>query len=249
MLTLGCFAGASPVEAARSSGIVHRVTVHRSEHLVRAQRSHAESEPARTAHRRGGSVRHASAKHSLSKNGKARYAGGANLQCVPFARALSGIAIKGNAVNWWDAAAGVYQRGHRPEVGSVLNFRATENMRLGHVAVVREIVNSREVLIDQANWSGGGRKGNITRGQRVIDVSQNNDWTAVRVALGNSDTFGSLYPTYGFIYDRPDDGRIVPNTLAYAGLRKAQGGEEVAEAPAHPRVHPLSLGTPGRSLR
>ena len=40
----------------------------------------------------------------------------------------------------------------------------------------------------------------------VVDVSEANDWTAVRVGLGESGKFGSVYPTYGFIYDRPDNG-------------------------------------------
>lgn len=40
----------------------------------------------------------------LTKNSKTRlYAArfGGGLQCVPFARAASGIELKGNAVNWW----------------------------------------------------------------------------------------------------------------------------------------------------
>jgi len=49
---------------------------------------------------------------------------------VPFARAATGIDLKGNAVNWWDAASGVYARGETPEPGSVMNFRATGHMRL-----------------------------------------------------------------------------------------------------------------------
>ena len=62
-------------------------------------------------------------------SGFARYGRTSNaLQCVPFARDNSGIAIVGNAVNWWGKAAGVYERGSRPEVGSVLNFRATGRM-------------------------------------------------------------------------------------------------------------------------
>jgi hypothetical protein len=80
-------------------------------------------------------------------------------------------------------------------------------MRLGHVAVVSRVVNAREIEIDHANWWGPGSRGGVTRGVAVIDVSENNDWTAVRVGLGNGD-FGSVYPTHGFIYDRPDDGKI-----------------------------------------
>ena len=130
------------------------------------------------------------------------------LQCVPFARANSGIEIIGNANTWWNNAEGVYQRGSKPEVGSVLNFRANGIMRLGHVAVVSSVIDSRNIEIDHANWSDPG---SISRNINVVDVSPLNDWTAVRVALGRSTEFGSVYPTYGFIYDRPDAGMMVAN--------------------------------------
>ena len=147
------------------------------------------------------------------KGGKARYADtGPRLQCVSFARAASGIAIKGNAADWWDAASGVYERGSRPEAGSVLNFRSTGHMRLGHVAVVTAVRGDREIEIEHANWAGpGANKGNISRNIPVIDVSPGNDWSAVRVGLGRGGDFGSLYPTYGFIYDRADRGVMVAN--------------------------------------
>ena len=59
---------------------------------------------------------------------------------MTFARADSGIELAGNASAWWSNAAGVYQRGARPESGAVLNFRANGSMRMGHVAVVNEVV-------------------------------------------------------------------------------------------------------------
>lgn len=123
------------------------------------------------------------------------------LECVPYARQVSGIDLTGNAANWWGEAAGRYGRGQAPEAGAVLNFRANGRMRLGHVAVVQEVVNRREILITQANWGGPGFvRGGVSSDISVVDVSPNNDWTAVRVALGHSPTFGSVYPTYGFIY-------------------------------------------------
>lgn len=198
---------------------------------------------------------HSDAKHPLSKSGKARYGGSGGLQCVPFARAASGIALKGNAANWWDAAAGVYERGNRPEPGSVLNFRSTSGMRLGHVAVVTNVLGSRQVEIDHANWSVFGfTKGNISRGMKVIDVSENNDWTSVRVELGHSEEYGRVYPTYGFIYDRPDTGRMVANTQDTphpATSRAVMGFDEVAEAPAGRLLTRggLSVDAPDHSLR
>jgi surface antigen len=169
---------------------------------------------------------------------------GGHLQCVPFARNDSGIELKGNASIWWNEAAGRYQRGARPERGSVLSFAASGRMRLGHVAVVANVVNAREIEIDHANWWGPGSHGGVSRGVPVVDVSPDNDWTEVRVALGNGD-FGSVYRTHGFIYDRPDGGTLVaaaaPAATAPAFARPATAtlqpadrialNDEVAEAP------------------
>ena len=122
-------------------------------------------------------------------------------------------------------------------------------MRLGHVAVVREVVNSREIEIDHANWAWAG-KGNISRGVAVIDVSERNDWTAVRVALGHSEDFGSVYGTYGFIYDRPDNGTM----MAKSPVRRARPAATCAattrspKPPAAPRLPPPT-DAPARSFR
>ena len=154
---------------------------------------------------------------------RSAWAGG--ISCVPYARENSGIELSGNAATWWDHAAGVYARGNQPEIGSVLNFRATGRMPLGHVAVVTDLRGPRAVEIDHANWAS---RGSVSQGVLVEDVSPANDWTEVRVALGNGD-FGSVYPTYGFIYDRPDQGGTM--------LASARGGsmapevDEVAELP------------------
>jgi hypothetical protein len=131
------------------------------------------------------------------------------MECVPYAREVSGVELTGDAYLWWNEAAGRYQRGQTPEPGSVLNFRNNGRMRLGHVAVVTEVVNRREILVTQANWGGPGFvRGGVSSGISVVDVSPNNDWTAVRMALGHSPEYGSVYPTYGFIY-----GHTVPATL------------------------------------
>ncbi len=152
--------------------------------------------------------------------------------CVPFARDVSGINVMGNAKDWWYAAAGHYARGHQPEPGSVLDFEGIPRMPLGHVSVVMRVVNSREILVEHANWAGpGSNHSGISRNIPVIDVSPNNDWTEVRVGLGPRypGQYGSVYPTYGFIYDRPDNGVILANTPASAAARQPV---EVAEAPA-----------------
>jgi surface antigen len=195
---------------------------------------------------------HTNSKYPLAKNAKARIYGRSygGISCVPFARSVSGIDLKGNAANWWDAAAGVYERGNRPEPGSVMNFRATGRMRLGHVAVVSHVISSREVEIDHANWWGPGAKGGVSRGIPVIDVSENNNWSAVRVGLGRGGDFGSVYPTYGFIYDRPDRGTMVANNLPRAQMVRVAsvgGYDEVAEA-VEPR-RPSFTGPVNRSLQ
>ena len=163
----------------------------------------------RGGHDRGG--RFASFGHS---GGGSRFASsghsGGGIQCVTFARADSGIELSGNASAWWDNAAGVYARGNRPEAGSVLNFRANGAMHMGHVAVVNQVVDSRTIEIDHANWGGPGAvRGGISRDISVVDVSPANDWSAVRVALGHSEEYGSIYPTFGFIYNRPDRGTMI----------------------------------------
>lgn len=126
------------------------------------------------------------------------------LQCVPYARDVSGIAIRGNAHSWWAQAAGRYARGATPRVGAVLAFPAVAGMRYGHVAMVSAIVSDREVLLDHANWS---RRGGIERGVRAIDVSEAGDWSRVRVWYGPIAALGRrAYPTQGFIYrDAPED--------------------------------------------
>jgi surface antigen len=212
------------------------------------EKKHHASHPSHEVRVSAGS---SSLKHSLSKSGKARYArGGGGISCVPFARAASGISLKGNAANWWDAAAGVYERGSQPEAGSVLNFRATGSMRLGHVAVVTNVVGEREIEIDHANWSGpGASKGGVSRGIRVEDVSANNDWSAVRVALGHSGDYGSVYPTYGFIYDRPDDGSMVAKAGPRPGSDRAMLNEVAEAPPAAMPVSTLPMDAPDRSLR
>ncbi len=199
---------------------------------------------------------HRYAKYVFTKGSKVRYAhatyGG--LQCVPFARAASGIELKGNAANWWDAAAGVYERGSQPEPGSVLNFRATGRMHLGHVAVVTAVLGGREIEIEHANWS----KGSVARNVSVLDVSPGNDWSQVRVALDRSGRYGSTYPAYGFIYDRPDTGTMVANRpesiqISAQGPAETNRYDEVAEAPPsrHKRVLPAAdtVDAPSRSLQ
>lgn len=132
----------------------------------------------------------------------------AYLQCVPYARQVSGINIFGDAHTWWDQAAGRYARGHKPRVGAVMAFRPYGNMELGHVAAVSRVVDSRTVLLRHSNWSPiNGRRGQIEDDVKAVDVSPDNDWSQVRVwyaPLGDLGT--TAWPVRGFIYnDRPGE--------------------------------------------
>lgn len=131
-----------------------------------------------------------------------RYVGGpVMLECVPFARALSGVDLHGPAADWWQRADGRYARTARPAVGAVLVFRRTDRLRHGHAAVVSRLVSNRTILVTQANWVPH----RITEDLPVLDVSPANDWSAVRVWWPPSGQMGvHRYPTWGFILpDRP----------------------------------------------
>lgn len=125
------------------------------------------------------------------------------IECVPYARQVSGIDIRGDAWTWWDAAAGRYARGAMPEPGAVLVMEATPVMRRGHLAVVESVGAAREIRVTQANW-GNSRKtrGRVETGTPVIDVSQDNSWRAVRVWNRETQAYGRINPAFGFIYPR-----------------------------------------------
>lgn len=130
------------------------------------------------------------------------------LQCVPYARQVSGVALYGDAHTWWDQARGRYARGKAPKVGAVMAFRPYAGSRLGHVAAVSKIIDERTILIKHANWSERGR---IETNVRVIDVSPDNDWSAVRVWNGKSQRMGGgSWPLYGFIYNEAPGRKAKP---------------------------------------
>lgn len=119
-------------------------------------------------------------------------------QCVGYARQATGVEIRGNANTWWNQAEGRYARGTAPREGAVMAFKANRGMPMGHVAVVTHIISDREVLLDHANWSRGGR---IEHGVRAVDVSDAGDWSAVKVWYGPIGDLGTrVNPVAGFIY-------------------------------------------------
>jgi hypothetical protein len=120
---------------------------------------------------------------------------GQRVWCVPFARNASGIEIRGNANTWWDQASGEFDRGHQPRVGAVMAFSGTRSLPRGHVAVVSKVISAREIEIDHANWE----RNRISLGMKVVDVSEANDWSAVRVE-STPGQLGRTYPVDGFIF-------------------------------------------------
>lgn len=123
-------------------------------------------------------------------------------QCVPFARAASGIRIYGDAWTWWDQARGRYDRGDRPRVGAVIAFAKQGRLPLGHVAVVSRIVERRVLMLTHANWSRqNGVRGHAEQDVTLFDVSDDNDWSAVKVWYRDATGLGgTIYRVNGFIY-------------------------------------------------
>lgn len=120
----------------------------------------------------------------------------AALECVPYARRVSGVQLHGEAYSWWEQAAGRYDRGSVPRPGSVLVFRRSARLGSGHVSVVQRVVSDREIVVTQANWVPR----RVTRDEPVVDISPGNDWSVVRVWWAPSLALGrTAYPTYGFI--------------------------------------------------
>ena len=118
------------------------------------------------------------------------------LYCVEYARQLSGLSIFGDARYWWARAKGLYERAAQPAQDAVMVFTGNKKLRRGHVAVVSHVVNSREIRVEQANWLN---RGEINHSTPVIDVSEKNDWSKVRVWHTPTQTFGSVYAVSGFI--------------------------------------------------
>ena len=212
---------------------------------------------------------HASGHGRVASRGR-HYARAAGISCVPFARNDSGIEVAGNAWQWWDNAAGVYARGSVPEARQRPRL-PRQRPHAPRPCRGRQPRGQCPRRSRSTTPTGGARgmHGGVARNMPVVDVSEANDWSAVRVGLGESGEFGSVYPTYGFIYDRPDTGQMVaaqrrpapqpdlnpaPSDLRPPAERGWQTYEEVAEAPVvleaapadHAAGHRHQSQTPGR---
>lgn len=128
--------------------------------------------------------------------------------CVQTVRHLTDFTIRGDAWTWWASADGVHERGAEPELGSIIVFDRQSDLPLGHVSVVSGIVDARTIEVDHT-WASGSE---IVYGAPVIDVSEENDWSAVRVWHEPTQTMGlTEFRISGFIYPE------APMTL-FAGL-------------------------------
>ncbi len=144
------------------------------------------------------------------------------LQCVPYVRSHSQVALRGDAYTWWDQAAGRYARTATPSEGSVMVLNAYAGPKRAHLAVVRKVVDAREIRIDHANWLDDGA---IYENDPVRDVSPDNDWTQVRVYNLRADAWGAhVYPVQGFI--GPGSAGEQPMRLAQVPAPKAEVPDE-----------------------
>jgi surface antigen len=126
------------------------------------------------------------------------------LQCVPFAREHAGIAIYGDAYTWWNQAAGRYARSSAPSDGAVMVLVGYAGAERAHLAVVRKIIDSRDISVDHANWLDDGQ---VYLDDPVRDVSMGNDWSQVRVYNVKAQAWGArTYSVQGFIGPGPDGG-------------------------------------------
>ena len=169
-------------------------------------------------------------------------------QCVPFARLISGIQIFGDARTWWGQAVGKYETGFAPKAGAVLCFKPVGKMKLGHVAVVSQVLTDRVIQITHANWSmiNGGR-GQVEKDVTVIDVSPSGDWSQVKVWNDPSANLGATtYPTYGFIYQNAQAIAIAATTSKIAmaqnaAVAMAQSAADQVVSNLRPGGSPLGL--------
>ncbi len=169
-------------------------------------------------------------------------------QCVPFARLISGIQIFGDAYTWWQQAIGRYDVGFQPKTGAVLCFKPTERMRLGHVAVVSEVLTDRIVQITHANWSPiEGSRGKVEKDVTLVDVSPEGNWSQVKVWYDPSrDLGGSTYQTYGFIYQDASAKILAATGLSGAentALAMAQSAANHVASAVRPGAGPLQMLT------
>ncbi|MGA9794028.1 MAG: CHAP domain-containing protein [Rhizomicrobium sp.] len=131
---------------------------------------------------------------------------GPHEECVPYARARSGVDVHGDAWTWWDKTEGKYAHNSEPVLGSVLVLTGYAGPHRAHLAYVSSMVSAREIRIDHANWLNDG---DVYTDDPVVDVSPDNDWSEVRVFNPRAANWGTkTYVVQGFIGPGPDSDRV-----------------------------------------
>lgn len=121
-------------------------------------------------------------------------------QCVPYARRVSGIQIYGDAHTWWDQAPPQARR-FTPMPGAVLVLASTPKLPYGHLAVVKRIIDDKQIDVTHSNWGWDYKTRSIIyNSMRVEDVSPTNDWSQLRFWNMEANSFGFPYAARGFIY-------------------------------------------------
>jgi hypothetical protein len=124
-------------------------------------------------------------------------------QCVPYARRMSGIDLRGDAYSWWDQAgpSQSYSRGQTPRLGAVLVLARTKQMPQGHLSVINRLIDSRHVGVTHSNWGSDRTSRRVVYDSMVAeDLSLSNNWTRVRFWNYDKNCFGFPYAAKGFIY-------------------------------------------------
>jgi len=137
--------------------------------------------------------------------------------------------IFGDAWTWWEKATGKYDEGQAPKPGAVLVFRSQGKMKLGHVAVVSQVITDRYIQVTHANWSPvAGHRGRVEENVNVLDVSDKGDWSKVKVWYGPLNDLGTtVYSTYGFIYQAAQSGQTMGQQL----VASMSGAKDTPDAP------------------
>ena len=132
-------------------------------------------------------------------NAKGYYAS-SPVQCVPYARQASGLQLYGDGHTWWTQANPPLIRRNYPVPGDVLVLARTNAMRHGHVAVVKAVLGTRDIMLTHSNW-GNNRKNRriIYESVRAQDISPANNWTQIRFWNYDTAAFGRPYAALGFI--------------------------------------------------
>lgn len=121
-------------------------------------------------------------------------------QCVPFARRRSGIQIRGDAHTWWYQCK-PEKRHQTPVAGAVMVLSKSHRLSHGHLAVVKKVVNPREINVSHTNWGSTKKRRRVVyESMRVKDVSPHNDWSQAVFWNKYARAFGSPYKVSGFIH-------------------------------------------------